>query len=136
LRSLAEQEDLVQPQSPGENRPVDNFVFDQLEPLLRDHDNAERIAREICALSDRLRANAAQEIGGAQIVAHLTGATRSIQGLDPALISATQSRQIRAQLTALLDYMDTLPVPDHANALGTAGKRVGMLSRLLGRDRS
>lgn len=134
LRTLAEEEGLVAPQAAGENRPVDQMIVDGLTPILRDAGNAERLAKTVCALSDRLRADAEHAIGAAQTLAHLSKATKSLQKLDPATVSVTQSREIRAQLLALLDYMDAFPSPDARRTSGEDEDRKGMLGRLFGRE--
>lgn len=134
LRSLAEQEELVEPQAAGENRPVDDTVFDRLLPVLRDSDQAERLAKAVCALSDSLRADAEHAIGAAKAVSYLNNATKSLQKLDPASVSPTQAREIRAQLLALLDYVDAFPQPDGGRTADESGERKGVLGRLFGRD--
>lgn len=134
LRSLAEQEDVIEPQAEGENRPVDQRLADQLEPLLRDVGQAESLAAEICALSDRLRADAGRAIGAAQALSYLGKATKSLQDLDPTAVSAKQSRQIRARLLVLLDYIDAYAPSDNDNAADNGKKRKGMLDGLFGRS--
>ena len=134
LRSLAEEEGLVEPQAAGENRPVDETVVDRLTPVLRDVSQAERLAKAVCRLSDRLRADAEHAIGAAQTLTYLRKATQSLQKLDSATVSTTQSREIRAQLLALLDYMEAFPSPDGGPASGEDDERKGVFGRLFGRE--
>lgn len=134
LRSLAEKEGLVEPQASGENRPVDAALADLLSPLLRDPDQAERLAKRICSLSDYLRANADQEIGGAQAVAHLQQAVSSLQHVDPESLTAAQAREIHGHLLVLNDYAASLTHGERTVGEKDRERQGGVLNRIFGRD--
>lgn len=105
MRSLAEEEGLAAPQTPGENKPVLPELAERLMPIVRDRGRARHVALRITALGDRLRANQDQEIGSAQVVQNLAKAKQGLQRLDVATLSAVQVRQIRDELIALSDHL-------------------------------
>lgn len=105
MRSYGEELGLFEPQATGENNPVQSRDAKQLLPLLRDPDRSAEVARRIVALTDRLRANQELEIGGSQILHHLRKAKEGLLHTETETISPAQTREIRAEIAALNDYL-------------------------------
>ena len=131
MRSIAEEEGLVEPQPAGENRPVRPDLSRRLLPLLRDGDRCSaHVAQRVTALADKLRANQEHEIGGAQLLLHLRKAKENLQRTGPGDVSPVQAREIRAELLALTDYLEGFGGPAAGDE--PEGNR-SIFARLIGR---
>lgn len=131
MRSYGEEQGLFEPQATGENKPVRPRDAERLLPLLRDPERSDEVATRIVALTDRLRANQEQEIGGAQIIHHLRKAREGLQQTEVETIALAQAREIRAEILALSDYLDSV-APTSAEGETEAGSGT-VFSKLFGR---
>ncbi len=132
MRTIAEQEGLVEPQSEGESRPVKHALGQDLIPVLEDGSRAAEFAGRISGLSDRLRREEDLVIGGSQAAALLRNGRRHLERIDLDHLSETVRRELRGELAALADYRDRLS-PD-SSPRPESGR--GWLARLFGRRRS
>lgn len=114
-RSLAEDRGIVERQSEGENRRLDNAAADRLLPLLDDPGQAKTTALANMALIDMLKGNQGRLVGFAQLIHNLHNANKILQGkINIDNLTGDQVRRLRAELAALQQYTGQVPPEGHA----------------------
>jgi hypothetical protein len=104
-RSLAEDHGIVERQATGENQSLDAAAAHRLVPLLNEPRQARNTALAAMALIDTLKGGQKRLIGYADVVACLRKATQTLNQMRVEDLSDDQTRQLRAKLAALREYL-------------------------------
>lgn len=114
-RSLAEDAGIVERQTEGENRRLDDAAAHRLLHSLDDPRQAKSTALASMALIDTLKGEQNRMIGFARLLAILRNANQTLQEISPDDLTSDQMRRLRAEIAALQHYTDPMMRPNDAH---------------------
>ena len=115
-RTMTEDRGLAERQARGENKSMNPRLVDRLLPLLDQPSKAEETARNATALIDTLKGDQKRILGANRAVHSLRTARNTLESLAAEDVTGDQLRNMRADLFALQELVQSLSGSPHMQA--------------------